>query len=118
MTVATDRSRGSQVLRGALDVCLLAVISEEPVYGYAITKALTDRGLASVGEGSIYPVLGRLERAGLVHTFRRESESGGPPRKYYVLSPDGETALDSWREHWVQTRSAIDRVLQTTKEHR
>jgi len=66
-----------------------------------------------VGEGSIYPVLGRLERDGLVETFR-EASNGGPPRKYYRASTRGREALRRWRDDWRRTRSAVDAVLQTT----
>ena len=86
--------RRSQLLRGVLDLCLLAVMDEGPAYGYEMTKRLRARGLSIVGEGSIYPVLGRLERDGLVET-RRAASNGGPPRKYYSLSPDGERALEA-----------------------
>ena len=67
----------------------LAVMREGPAYGYEMTKRLRARGLSTVGEGSIYPLLGRLERDGLVET-RRAASNGGPPRKYYSLSPAGE----------------------------
>ena len=66
--------RRSQLLRGVLDLCLLAVMTEGPTYGYEMTKRLRARGLSMVGEGSIYPILGRLERDGLVHAH--ESSSG------------------------------------------
>ena len=80
--------RRAQLLRGVLDLSLLAVMSEGPAYGYEMTKRLGERGLSIVGEGSIYPLLGRLERDGLVDTHRAAS-NGGPPRKYYRLSPLG-----------------------------
>ncbi len=54
---------------------------EAPAYGYEMTKRLRSRGLSIVGEGSIYPLLGRLERDRLVETYRAASD-GGPPRKY------------------------------------
>src|ERR1700734_3257492 len=92
-------SRRSQLLRGVLDICLLAVMSEGPAYGYEMTKRLRARGLSTVGEGSIYPLLGRLERDGLVET-RRAASNGGPPRKYYSLSPEGERALAGGVSEW------------------
>src|SRR5271156_4008878 len=95
--------RRTQLLRGALDLCLLAVMGEGPAYGYEMTKRLRSRGLSTVGEGSIYPLLGRLERAGLVET-RRAASNGGPPRKYYSLSPEGERALESGIGEWKTTR--------------
>ena len=76
--MANGEGRRSQLLRGVLDLCLLAVMGEGPAYGYEMTKRLRARGLSIVGEGSIYPVLGRLERDGLVET-RRQASNGGPP---------------------------------------
>ena len=91
--------RTSQLLRGVLDVCLLALIAEEERYGYEIARQLDDRGLDLVGEGSIYPLLSRLERFGLIEGYRVPS-SGGPPRKYYRISPAGRSALDAWVDEW------------------
>ena len=109
--------RTSQLLRGVLDVCLLAVLVDEPAYGYEMTRRLAARGLDLVGEGSIYPALGRLERSGLVEPFQQPS-NGGPPRKYYRVTPRGSTALDSWRQEWSDTRTAIDGVLNTREVKR
>lgn len=112
--MATPDGRRSQLLRGALDLCLLAVMDEGPAYGYEMTKRLRARGLSIVGEGSIYPLLGRLERDGLVET-RRAASNGGPPRKYYSLSPEGERALASGVEEWQAARDAIDGALGLVK---
>src|SRR5262245_38450753 len=90
--MAPGSQRRTELLRGVLDLCLLAVMAEGPAYGYEMTKRLRDRGLATVGEGSIYPLLGRLEREGLVETYRAASK-GGPPRKYYSPSNAGRLAL-------------------------
>jgi PadR family transcriptional regulator PadR len=106
--------RRSQLLRGVLDLCLLAVIGEGPAYGYEMTKRLRARGMSIVGEGSIYPLLGRLERDGLVET-RREASNGGPPRKYYSLSSDGEQSLETGVEEWKAARDAVDRALDLLK---
>ena len=67
-------------------------LGEGPSYGYEMTKRLRDRGLSIVGEGSIYPLLGRLERDGLVETYRAASK-GGPQRKYYRPSEAGRVRL-------------------------
>lgn len=103
-------SRRSQLLRGVLDICLLAVMREGPTYGYEMTKRLRTRGLSTVGEGSIYPLLGRLERDGLVET-RRAASNGGPPRKYYSLSLAGEHALEAGIREWQMARDAVDGAL-------
>src|ERR1700677_1160905 len=106
--------RRSQLLRGVLDLCLLAVIGEGPAYGYEMTKRLRARGMSTVGEGSIYPILGRLERDGLV-TTRREASNGGPPRKYYSLSAGGVQALKAGVDEWQAARDAIDGALDLVK---
>jgi PadR family transcriptional regulator PadR len=108
--MAVDEGRRSQLLRGVLDLCLLAVIDEGPAYGYEMTKRLRARGLSIVGEGSIYPLLGRLEREGLVETYRAASD-GGPPRKYYRPSPEGRRALAAGISEWRAARDAVDAVL-------
>jgi PadR family transcriptional regulator len=112
--MAHASQRRTELLRGVLDLCLLAVISEGPSYGYEMTKLLRDRGLASVGEGSIYPLLGRLERDGLVDTYRAASK-GGPQRKYYRPSDAGRVALALGVSEWRAAREAIDAVLAPVK---
>lgn len=112
--MATVDGRRSQLLRGVLDLCLLAVMDEGAAYGYEMTKRLRARGLSIVGEGSIYPLLGRLERDGLVDT-RRQASNGGPPRKYYSLSLEGKRALEAGVEEWKAARDAIDGALDLAK---
>jgi PadR family transcriptional regulator PadR len=108
--MASAEHRRTQLLRGVLDLCLLAVIENSPAYGYEMTKRLRARGLSTVGEGSIYPLLGRLERDGLVETYRAASD-GGPPRKYYRTSRDGQRALARGVSDWRATRDGVDAVL-------
>lgn len=108
--MGNPEGRRSQLLRGVLDLCLLAVIEEDPAYGYEMTKRLRGRGLSVVGEGSIYPLLGRLERDGLVQTHRAAS-NGGPPRKYYSLSPAGARVLKVGVSEWQTARDAVDGAL-------
>jgi PadR family transcriptional regulator, regulatory protein PadR len=108
--MAIGEARRSQLLRGALDLCLLAVMEEGPAYGYEMTKRLRERGLSIVGEGSIYPLLARLEREGLVETYRAAS-NGGPPRKYYRPSGEGRRALAAGVAEWRSARDALDSVL-------
>jgi PadR family transcriptional regulator PadR len=111
--MVVNSGRRTQLLRGVLDLCLLAVMDEGPTYGYEMTKRLKARGLSIVGEGSIYPLLGRLERDGLVDTHRAAS-IGGPPRKYYELSRRGQKALTTGISEWQETRDGVDAVLGLT----
>jgi PadR family transcriptional regulator PadR len=108
--MATSESRRTELLRGVLDLCLLAVMEEGPAYGYEMTKRLRARGLSIVSEGSVYPLLGRMEREGLVDTYRAPS-NGGPPRKYYRPSREGRRTLSAGIAEWRAARDAVDAVL-------
>ena len=108
--MAVDERRRTELLRGVLDLCALAVMAEGPVYGYELTKRLRERGLTIVGEGSIYPLLARLEREGLVETYRAAS-NGGPPRKYYRPSRAGLQELAAGIAEWRAASTALDAVL-------
>lgn len=111
MAVASDR--GSQLLKGVLEMCLLAVIEAEPSYGYEMVQKLTRAGLSLVSEGSIYPSLGRMEKKGLVEGYLVAS-SGGPPRKYYRVTADGATALAEWRSAWAEFADGVTSVVTGT----
>lgn len=91
-------------------MCLLAVIAEEPSYGYEMARKLEDRGLSLVGEGSIYPLLSRLQRDGLVESYLQQS-AGGPPRKYYRIADAGLDRLRDWSTEWKALSHGVDRVL-------
>ena len=84
----------SQMLKGTLEGCILQIISRRETYGYEIAETLMRYGFGKIAEGTIYPLLLRLERNGLVLTEYRPSELG-PKRKYYRLSDEGRTALGS-----------------------
>ncbi len=102
--------RSSQLLKGVLDMCLLAVIAEEPSYGYEMVRKLAGRGLDLVGEGAIYPVLSRLQKGGLIEGYLVES-AGGPARKYYRMTETGENSLREWSEDWRRLASGVEQVL-------
>ena len=105
----------SQLLKGVLDMCLLALISEEPSYGYEMVRKLQNRGLDLVSDGSIYPLLSRLQRQGLVDGYF-EGSSGGPQRKYYRIRNEGDERLDRWREEWGHLTGGVEAVLRGGKE--
>ena len=100
----------SQLLKGVLDMCLLALISEEPSYGYEMVDKLQQRGLALVSEGSIYPLLSRLQKRGYIQGYFVES-SGGPPRKYYRIEAEGKERLGEWVEEWQRVTAGVTEVL-------
>jgi PadR family transcriptional regulator, regulatory protein PadR len=100
----------SQLLKGILEGCILKVISLEETYGYEIASKLTNSGFSEVSEGTIYPLLIRLEKNGLLKSTLRES-SYGPKRKYYSLSLKGKQELQEFLENWNELRSSVDNIL-------
>lgn len=100
----------TQMRRGTLEFCVLALLRDEERYGFDLVRELSEFDGMVTSEGTIYPLLSRLRRDGLVTTTWRESSSG-PPRRYYRLTPAGERALDSFVDHWERFRSAVDELV-------
>ena len=100
----------SQLLKGILDGCVLAVIEKETVYGYELSEKLQKAGLKDVSEGTIYPVLLRLQKNEYIVGEMRPSESG-PNRKYYSLTDKGKEALEEIRTEWELLASPITTLL-------
>ncbi len=99
----------TEMLKGTLEGCVLEIIGREETYGYAITRRLNELGFADVIEGTVYTILLRLERNGLVQVTRRPSEVG-PPRKFYTLNDAGHEELAKFWEKWQYVSSRIDRL--------
>lgn len=105
----------AQMRRGTLEYCVLALLREGERYGFDLVRALGDVDGMLTTEGTIYPLLTRLRRDGLVSSSWRESPTG-PPRRYYRLTPRGERALAGFREEWQRFRDAVDRILKEGSE--
>ena len=101
----------TQILKGILEGCLLAVISEEEVYGYEMTKKLEQYGFNMVSEGSIYPLLIRMKKEGLVDTVTKASDSG-PKRKYYSLTEMGREELRNFIGQWEKISSSVNNLIE------
>ncbi|MCK0472836.1 PadR family transcriptional regulator [Halalkalibacter sp. APA_J-10(15)] len=99
----------SQLLKGILEGCILAVISQQKVYGYELSMKLQDYGL-EVSEGSIYPILLRLQKEKLITGEMRKSPSG-PNRKYYFLTTEGQEALKDFRVNWEAIKKPVDLLM-------
>ena len=96
--------------RGALEYCVLALLRRGESYGLDIAHALSADGVLITSEGTLYPLLSRLRTSGLVTTSWQESTSG-PPRRYYQLTEQGEAALEAFERAWKPFRDAVDRTL-------
>jgi PadR family transcriptional regulator PadR len=109
MVVGEARKPLTELRRGVVEHCVLALIRDEESYAFDIVRVLGARGLVT-SEGTIYPLLGRLRRDGLVSTLWRESEAG-PPRRYYRLTAEGRRVLNGFIDDWTNFRDAVDGLL-------
>lgn len=100
----------SQMLKGTLEGCILVIISKNETYGYEISRQLEEYGFGSIAEGTIYPLLLRLEKNDLVSTVFRQSELG-PKRKYYSLTDKGRTELEQFADNYRELSAAVERLF-------
>ena len=106
------RSIERELKRGSLELIVLHLLSPGEAYGYEIVSKLTEQtnGSLEVTDGTLYPVLYRLERAGYV-AVRWETPERGVPRKYYQLTDEGRDELERLREEWTTFAKAMARLL-------
>lgn len=104
----------SELIKGSTELLVLSLLQERPLHGYEIIKEIRARsdGRLRVGEGSLYPLLHRLERDGLVSA--EWGGMAGRDRRYYRLTPRGLAALDERQQVWRQHVAAVERVLGVT----
>ena len=97
----------TQLRKGILELGVLAALRGKRLYGYEIVKRLGNIPGLVIGEGTVYPILSRFKRDGLVVTTLVESNEG-PARKYYELTPAGRKELARMRANWRAVRDGID----------
>jgi PadR family transcriptional regulator PadR len=97
-----------QLKKGVLELCVLALLSRGDGYAYDIASQLA-KGI-DMGEGTIYPLMRRLQTDGLVDTYLQESGSG-PPRKYYRLTAAGRASFTAQKSEWAAFTKAVDNIL-------
>ncbi|MGV8845062.1 PadR family transcriptional regulator [Tessaracoccus sp.] len=106
----TEISHDPQLLKGVLGMLVLRVLADEETYGYELVSRLTNRGLAGISTGTVYPVLNRLEREGLLDS-RLVASTAGPARKYYGVTAAGRAALAEAISGWDDLAAAVSSVL-------
>lgn len=100
----------TQLLKGILDACIMTVIKERPVYGYELALKLQETGLPEITQGTIYPVLLRLQKKGYIIGEQRESPAG-PKRKYYFLTDEGQAELKNISDEWENIVIPVNKLL-------
>ncbi len=101
----------TQLKKGTLDMCVLAILAGRDSYAYEIVAQLAD-GL-DMSEGTIYPLMRRLQNEHWVSSYLVESESG-PPRKYYKLAATGRAQLVQMRHDWDAFAAEVNKILGAT----
>ena len=101
----------SQLRKGLVEYCVLAVLSRGENYGYGILKRLSRVEPLAFSESTVYPVFARLADAGLVSSELMPSEKG-PPRRYYRLTPAGRAAVVAMRVHWAEVVTSLESLFE------
>jgi PadR family transcriptional regulator PadR len=97
-----------QMRKGILEFCILHIISRGEVYASDMLEELTAAKIMVV-EGTLYPLLTRLRKAGLVD-YRWEESTSGPPRKYYRLTDEGRAFLEELRSTWQELVDSTNKI--------
>jgi len=105
----------SQLLKGVLDLAVLAVLRDGDGYGYDVVRRLRLAGLEEVGDASVYGTLRRLFASGKLSSYVVPSEEG-PHRKYYALNAAGTDQLQGASKQWVAFTQTMDGLLGLTTE--
>ena len=100
----------SQLLKGVLDLAVLAVLADHDSYGYEVLRRLRETGFSEVGDASVYGTLRRLYQAGALNTYVVPSDEG-PHRKYYGLNQRGRRALSESTRTWTALTTALNQLL-------
>ena len=100
----------TQLLKGVLDLAVLAVVRDVDGYGYDIVRRLREAGIGDVGDASVYGTLRRLYSAGALSSYVVPSD-GGPHRKYYAITTQGKHTLDEQIGTWSQFAVAMSGLL-------
>lgn len=100
----------SQMLKGILEGCILEIIRKRETYAYEIAKQLEEYGFESISEGTIYPIILRLQKNELLKGTLKDSNSG-PKRKYYRLTVKGVDTLNQFKDNWQEMSHAVNQLL-------
>ncbi|MBU3113822.1 PadR family transcriptional regulator [Clostridium lacusfryxellense] len=103
-------ANSSQLLKGILEGCILKIISKKETYGYELYNSIKTNGFDDLSEGTLYPLLIRLEKNNLLSSVSRDSPLG-PKRKYYSLTKIGEEELIVFCNSWDKISKSVNKIL-------
>ena len=100
----------TQMLKGILENAILLIIDQGETYGYALQQQLVQNGFGNIPQGTIYPLLLKLQHQELIKAHKKSS-STGPERKYYQSTPKGQQQLKVFLPHWQQLQQAMSKLM-------
>ncbi len=101
----------SQLLKGTLEGCILKTLSKEPMYAYGAIEHMRKKGFTDLAEGTIYPLLLRLEKQGLICSNLRDS-AVGPKRKYYFITEAGRQYLNEFEREYCALEKIVKSIME------
>ncbi|MEJ2123491.1 MAG: PadR family transcriptional regulator [Alphaproteobacteria bacterium] len=101
----------SQMRKGFVEFCILAVVRNGADYGYLIYKKLSENKMLAFSESTVYPAINRLTREGLLSSFKSATPSEGPPRRYYLLTDEGRSRLAEMEIYWKALKQETDALI-------
>jgi len=107
---ADGAARSTRNMKAALEGCLLALLADREDYGYELVKRLRRMGIDTVNEGSVYTLLRSFEGHGLLSS-RLVQSRGGPARRHYALTPEGEHQLRRWSTEFLHFAHAVEAIV-------
>lgn len=100
----------TQLLKGILEGCVLSVLKENTTYGYELVQQLIQFGFTDLSGGTVYPLLQKLEKQGMLKGEVLPSPDG-PNRKYYSVTKDGEKRLEEFKAQWLELSHVVNLIL-------
>lgn len=100
----------TQLMKGVLEGCILSIISKEETYGYEILSVLEQSGFSGLSEGTLYPIITRLDKNGYI-SCRKAKSPLGPVRKYYSITPQGQKHLEEFKNQYQKMTQNADKLL-------
>jgi PadR family transcriptional regulator PadR len=98
----------TQLKKGILELCVLSMLSERDCYGYELVNEISKN--IAISDGTIYPVLRRMNNEGFLESYLKESQEG-PPRKYYRLTILGEETKEELLNEWVEFVEGVNNII-------
>lgn len=105
----------AQLMKGVLEGCVLSIVARGETYGYEILNVLEQAGFEALGEGTLYPVLTRLDKNGLI-VCRKAKSPLGPIRKYYSVTEFGRQELANFRSRYAALTNSVAAILEQEEQ--